>query len=217
MMPQEYFETINELERFMHTFLIIMLVIVAVFILIALAQYIMQSIALTHIGRRRGIKRPWLIWIPIVRNWAIGALADDYDARNGLKRRFRVLLLVFVILFYCIYVVLYGSLFAAIPTLEAMEDNPQLIVSGVIGLFMGIYSGAIVIAISGLVITALNYICVYKIYESLSSRRCVLHFILSIIVPLYMPISLLCLKNSGYPYDELSALPEDCEKGWYEA
>ncbi len=219
MLPyNNYYNTIDELEIFMQKFVIAMVGVVIIFLLIALAQYIMQSIALTHIGRRRGIKAPWLIWIPIARNWAIGALADEYDARNGHKRRFRVLLLVFVLIFYGLYFALYGSIFAMIPALEAAENDPQLIISGVIGLFVGLYSGAIVIALSGLVVTAINYICLFKIYESLSSKHCVLHFILSILIPLYLPISLLCLKNSGHPYPETPAeLPEECEKGWYEA
>ena len=213
-----YYETVSELERFMQTFLIVMLVIVAVFLLIALAQYIMQSIAITHIGRRRGIKQPWLIWIPIARNWAIGALADDHDARNGLTRRFRVLLLVFVLVFYGAYIILYGSIFASMPALENMSYDSPEIVSTVIGLFIGMYSGIFIIVILSLAVTALNYVCLYKIYESLSPRRCVLHFILGLLIPLYMPISLLCLKNSGYPYpEETPAIPEECDKGWYEA
>ena len=203
MMPQSYYETATQLENAMQKFLVVMVALVVLFLLIALAQYIMQSIAITHIGRRRGIKQPWLIWIPIARNWAIGALADDHDARNGLTRRFRVLLLVFVLVFYGAYIILYGSLFAYIPTLETMNYESPEIVSTVIGLFVGMYAGLLIIVMLSLAVTALNYVCLYKIYESLSPRRCVLHFILGLLIPLYMPISLLCLKNSGYPYPEV--------------
>ncbi len=220
MMPQSYYETITELENALQVFVVVMLVIAVIFLLIALAQYIMQSIAITHIGRRRGIKQPWLIWIPVARNWAIGALADDHDARNGLTRRFRVLLLVFVLVFYGAYIILYGSIFASIPALENMGYESSEVVSTVMGLFIGMYSGMIIIVILSLAVTALNYVCLYKIYESLSPKHCVLHFILSLLIPLYMPISLLCLKNSGYPYpEEIPELPEtpaETEKGWYE-
>ncbi len=207
----------RELDLLLHRFAIIAVFILVLSILLILAQYIMQSAALTHIGRRRGIKQPWLVWIPIARNYGIGAIADEYDKRIGINRRFRVLLLVFILAFYAAYMIFCaGTVEAAINLEYDYLDMGDIF--DVFGIILGAYAGMVVIVIMSLIYSALNFICLYKIYESLSPRHCVLHFILSMFIPLYMPISLLCLRNSGYPYpEEALSLPEICEKGWYEA
>lgn len=217
-----YTDILYELEEMAMGIGIAFLAIFAVLGVLGLVSYIFQSIALTRVGRRRGIKRAWLIWIPIANSWALGALADEYDARLGLKRRFRVLLLVVLLVFIGAYVAMFGSISAIEPIIENIESyDVEQIFSVLFKLVVGVYSFAIGISFVGIVYSALTYICIYKIFESLSPKRCVLHFILGLFIPLYMAICLFCLRNKGYPYpDEIPVLPEtpaEIEKGWYEA
>ncbi|MBQ8264424.1 MAG: hypothetical protein IJY96_06595 [Oscillospiraceae bacterium] len=210
------------LEEMLMSIGIAVLAIFGVLMLLGLVGYIFQSIALTRIGRRRGIKASWLIWIPIARNWSIGALADEYDGRNGMKRYFRIILLVCVILSLLISC---GS-FAGIESVsELVEDIENLdfdnMYPALIKMLITVYGTLIISSLACVVHSTLTYICIYKIYESLSPRRCVLHFVLGLFIPLYQSICLFCLRNKGYPYpDEVPALPEtpaEIEKGWYEA
>ena len=84
---------------------------------IGVASYIIQSLALQGIAKRRGINNPWLSWIPVANTWIIGSIADEYDNRNGIKRKWRVLLLTLsiatmalVILFYVAIIVFVVSM-----------------------------------------------------------------------------------------------------------
>lgn len=216
-----YADILYELEEMAMGIGIAFLAIFAVLGVLGLVSYIFQSIALTRVGRRRGIKCAWLIWIPIANSWALGALADEYDARQGLKRRFRVLLLAVLLIFIVAYIVMFCSISAIEPLVENIESyDIDEIFSVLMKLVIGVYSFAIGISFIGIIYSALTYICIYKIFESLSPKRCVLHFILSIFIPLYTGICLFCLRNRGWPYpEETPTLPEarEPEKGWYDA
>ncbi len=214
----------HEFESVMQTALIVFAVVYIIILLAALAVYIMRSIALTHIGKRRNIKAPWLIWIPVANAWALGALADEYDNRNGLKRHFRVILLVLSILISGGFIALIGNMIGSVFELEALSSvsfvHEYEIMGEALELFVDIYSCVIIIALASTVYSALLYICLYKLFESLDSSHCVLFFVLSIFIPVFEAICLLCLRNSGHPCaDETAALPEPefHEKGWYEA
>ena len=212
----------EEVANILMGIIIGLLVFVAVYLLGILAYYIMTSIAFCRIGRRRGVKQPWLVWIPIARNYAIGALADECDARSGIKRRFRVILLVLMLLYYAFEVIMQGGMrkaveaFASPDFIEAMEyADIETFLPMLLKMFGALYAGIMAAALLSIVYWVLYLVCIYKIFESLSPRFCVLHIVLSVIIPLYMPICLLCLKNKGYPYpEEAPALPE--ASGWYE-
>lgn len=61
---------------------------------IAVAGYVMHSIALHSIAKRRGIAKPWLAWIPIGTEWIMGSLSDQYQylVKGQVKSRRKVLL-----------------------------------------------------------------------------------------------------------------------------
>ena len=62
--------------------------------IVSLVVYIFTALALYTIAGRRGIKNPWLAWIPVVNLWTLGAIADDYRIRaHGKKTSRRKVLL----------------------------------------------------------------------------------------------------------------------------
>ena len=222
MMPfDSYYSFINDIENALSNLLAVTAVISVLCIITALAGYILQSIAMTRIGRRRGIKAAWLAWIPIANVWTTGAIADDHDAQQGRKRNFRATLLILIIIFILAYVFLFVGAFSMAGELEAVDTFSEELAPIVIKLMVTMYTGMFAIVFAATVFSAIHFICIFKIFESLSPRRCVLHFILGILIPFYQPICLFCLRNKGYPYlDEIPVLPEtpaEIEKGWYEA
>ena len=67
-------------------------------VLIAITNYVLASIGYMKIAKRREIKNAGLVWVPIARNWTIGAISDNYDEINGIKRRIKVFLVVFSVI-----------------------------------------------------------------------------------------------------------------------
>ena len=45
---------------------------------LSILAYILQALALYTIAKRRGIRKPWLAWIPFGNSWILGSLSDQY-------------------------------------------------------------------------------------------------------------------------------------------
>lgn len=72
---------------------LVMLGIYAVVIIYAIVAYIMGSLGNYTIAQRRGIKHPWLAWIPFGNLWILGSIADQYQfvSMGQVKSRRKVL------------------------------------------------------------------------------------------------------------------------------
>lgn len=59
--------------------------------LVKLVMYVIRSLSLYAISRRRGIANPWLSWVPVGQEWVIGSLSDQYkyltQGRNQSRRK----------------------------------------------------------------------------------------------------------------------------------
>lgn len=66
----------------------------AVSYLLNLAVYVLMSLGLYTIAKRRGIHKPWMAWIPVGNMWILGCIADQYRhvALQQEKNRRRTLL-----------------------------------------------------------------------------------------------------------------------------
>ena len=56
--------------------------------------YVLQALALYTIAKRRGIKKPWMAWIPLVNVWILGSISDQYQyvVKRQVKNKRKVLL-----------------------------------------------------------------------------------------------------------------------------
>lgn len=78
---------------------------------IGLVQYILTSLALYTIADRRGIKNPWLAWLPVAYYWLLGSIADNYDETHGINRSWRKTLLILALIFIGGFTLCYAALF----------------------------------------------------------------------------------------------------------
>ena len=45
----------------------------------AVLSYIFRSVGLYTMAGRRGIRNPWLAWVPVADQWLLGCLSDQYQ------------------------------------------------------------------------------------------------------------------------------------------
>ena len=59
-----------------------------------IASYILTSLAIYTISRRRVLRKAWLAWVPVVNCWLLGSISDHYQyvAKQKVTRRRKVLL-----------------------------------------------------------------------------------------------------------------------------
>ena len=145
------------LERMLDGVLPVLIVILAVLCLaviaFALVTYVLQSVGLYTMAKRRGIQNPWLAWIPIGNRWLLGALADDAHFRRGRRTS-------------------YGIILLAVTAASALSGL-GLLVNPLIGIFSGL---------AGLAAMVVYYIVLYEVYQDYAPKNAVLFLVLSILL-----------------------------------
>ena len=175
----------------------ILLVAYLFLILVGIASYIMNAVALQKIASKRLIQNAWLAWIPIASSWLIGSIADEYDEKNGIKRKWRVVLLVLSLISVIGIFVGYVGMVVSVVVMTMQETmSPEL--PNMIGLFIGAYVFILVAAIVATALNICNMICLYKIFESTVPEKSVKYLLISLLVPLGQSICLLICRNKGY-------------------
>ena len=76
----------------------IYLVILGVALVCCLVGWIIRSLSLHSIAKRRGIRNPWLAWIPVGSEWVMGSVADQYQhlVKGKITSRRKILMLLTV-------------------------------------------------------------------------------------------------------------------------
>ncbi len=193
-------------------YIIAAVVVIFVYIIgigISIASYILSSLAIHTIGKRRQIKYPWLAWIPIANNWALGSIAREYDGQKGIKRKWNVVLLAMSIAVIAAVVIMIIAIicFAVSVGFMTIQTGGELteadLITSMIGLLIIVYSLMIVMIVIDIVYIACAYICYFKLFESTVPEKALKYFIISILVPLGMPICLMKCRNKGYPEPEV--------------
>lgn len=188
------------------TIAVVAIIVVLLFYLlimgIGLASYIMNAIALYKIADRRQIPNPWMSWLPFTRDWLIGRIADDYDGKNGIKRKWRAVLLTLSLISVVGLVVIYVALIVWIITIAVMYTNTEPPFEQVMVALVVLYVILIVLAILSTAKSFCQAICIYKIFESTVPEKAVKYLLLYLLVPLGGPICLIRCKDKGYPYPQ---------------
>lgn len=187
----------------------------------SVVAYVLQSISLHAVARRRGIKHPWLAWVPFGSDWILGSISDQFRyVRCGEVRNRRALLLVLNGLvamislgesatYLSIATELVGA--ASVQTedvLLAMIETSELMSST----FW--YSPVISVATLAVEIAATVYFyrCLWDYYGSTRPKTRLVFLLLSIFVGVPMPFFMfICRKDDlGMPPRKIveeSALP----------
>ena len=206
-------------DEFFQVLAISLLVVAVISLAAAAASYVLNSLAVYRIAKRRGLASPWIAWIPVAKRWTLGAIADEFDRRTvGYDRRFRIFNLVVSVLDIFTAFIMIAAFGAVIETITSIAtgDMDEIFeaLMVVYGSFSGMSSYCIYIAI---LIVCLNGIIMFKIYDSLAPKLALIFTLLSVVVPLFGPISLLCMKDKELPKEEmLEELPEAVKIGWYD-
>ena len=58
--------------------------------LVSIAIYVFRSLGLYSMAENTGISHPWMAWVPFVRQYLLGRLADRYAASQGQQTSYRI-------------------------------------------------------------------------------------------------------------------------------
>ena len=180
-----------------------------------IAGYVLTALAFYTVADRRGLKNPWLAWIPVANLWLLGSISDQY--RYVVKGEFkskRKILLVLGIASMVVGIVIFGlitslaitGISGAMGGISEEQMVSQLMgrAIGMVGLFVPMMG----IAIAQMVI---RYMALYDVYKSMDPSNCVMFLVLSILFSFTEPFFLFFNRNKdeGMPPRKADYTPQD--------
>lgn len=172
--------------------------------LVGLAGYIMESIGLQAIAKRRGLNHPWLAWIPVGREWLIGSVSDQYRylVKGEIRSRRKLLLGLSAVKEICTLIAVGAllRLIANLPMLDGSISDGEL-AALILGPVMTAQVGGIAAVAVGIVTMVFRQICMYDLYRSCDSHNAVAYLVLGILFGILEPIFLIVVrkKDGGMP------------------
>ena len=193
--------------------LVLILLLVYLAILgIGIITYVLQSLAMYTIADRRRIPNAWLAWLPFGNVWILGSIVDHQEGQRGVDRKWRRLLLTLNLVYSFGFVLAYvGVLVAAmiLALTEGMSGGDEDMFASMCGILVAFYIALILVVVVSTAAAALQYICIYKLYEELVPEKAIKYFLISLLVPLGQAICLTKCKNStvGVPQPAMTYAP----------
>lgn len=192
------------------------LVMLSLPLLFRVLCWVLRSISLYSIAKRRGIHNAWLGWLPIGNMWIWGSISDQYRyVVRGENRSRRKLLLalnvvttvltwVVVVLYIKLVVELaiYGDSYLARMPEEAVVELLFSPLLSILGLVM-------VSAVCAIVQLVFQYITLSDIYMSCKPESHVLYLVLSILLSVTQPFFLFASRkyDGGMPPRRMAPQP----------
>ena len=159
----------------------VMMGILGVILLIGLTFWILRSMSLHKIAKRRGIRNAWLAWIPIGGQWVLGSVSDQYQhlVQNKITSRRKILLILNVAGYVVGIVYMVLTVLTGIAVGGGDEESltmPLLLMIPYL-LTMGVSIATVVF----------YHMSNYDLYRSCNPKNAVVFLILGIIFPVCEP------------------------------
>ena len=195
-------------EETLMIFLGIYLTILGVVLVCCLVGWIIRSMSLHSIAKRRGIRHAWLAWIPVGSRWILGSVADQYQHLvQGKVTSRRKIMLILGAVSMVLYTVVYGfsfmQVFAGMGMLP-MEQVETAVLAGAIPSMLG--------TVVGIVTLVFYHICNYDLYRSCRPNAATAFLVLGIIFAVCEPFFYLACRKKDLgmvvPQAEMPAYTE---------
>ena len=191
-------------------------------VLLAVASYVLTALALYTVARRRGLKNPWLAWIPVADSWLLGSLSDQYryvvKGEHTHRRAFLLFFRILTVVLTLSLLGLVGSLcFQVFGGMMRQDVIPDL-------LLMQIFRQATSLLVVGLPLLGISiaycvfrFMALYDVYKSMEPENAVLFLVLSILFRITEPFFLFFSRNKDGgmpPRKEPEEAPEEHPNDW---
>lgn len=192
---------------------IVLLVVMGIYLLMSafvILSYVLQSLGMYTIAKRRGIHNPWLAWLPLGNMWILGSISDQYQyvAKGRIKNK-RKILLGSMIAMYALMIPLYIAYFALMIQGIMVEDY-----IGDFGTAVPYLAVIVLCAVLILIVTVfacvIQYVALYDLYVSCDPYNAVTYLLLSIFINVTLPFFVFFSrkKDGGMP-PRKTAQPEE--------
>lgn len=174
---------------------------------LSIVTYVFQSIGMYTIANRRGIRHPWLAWLPIGNMWILGSIADQYQyvAKGNVRNRRKVLtgldiaMIALLIVWSIVFFGMFINIIINAPQLETMPDAEVL--SLFLSPLLSVLGLTLVMWVVAVIAMVFQYICLHNLYASCDPENRTVYTVLSILFAVVMPFLIFACrkKDLGMP------------------
>lgn len=165
----------------------------------SVAAYVLRSMGVQTIAKRRGIKRPWFAWVPVLDQYLLGCISDQYQyvvkGRNKNKRTLLLWLNVGKTLVGLGFGGVYAWMVAIVSRVLFSGGGEDAIMQALMSPLAAVMGLSIPMLILGLVTLIFRYIALYDLYTSCSPANNVLFLVLGIFFKVIEPFFIFGVRN----------------------
>ena len=167
--------------------------------LISIAVYVFTALGLYTLAQRRGLRNPWLAWIPVANVWILGSLSDQYRyvVRGQVRSKRKVLLtlnIISAVMGLVMTVVIVAAVVRWVFSFQAGASETE-IVNALMGSIMGVLALCVPWAGVAIASAVLSYMALYDIYTSCDPANNTVYLVLSILFGFTQAIFLFLCRN----------------------
>ena len=174
---------------------------------IGILAYVFTALSLYTIAQRRGIKNPWMAWVPVLNVWILGCISDQYRyvVKGEVRSRRKVLLILNIVkklgAIAAIAMVIVGFVNLIVHAQILETGSNKAIVEFLGRQFMPALGAAILMGVVSLVSFVFAAMAYYDLFASCEPENKVLYLVLGLLINITLPIFLfLCRhKDLGMP------------------
>lgn len=177
--------------------------------LLGIGAYVLSSLALYTVAKRRGLNKPWLAWVPVLSCWILGSLSDQYRyvvlGQNKGKRKILLVLKLLMLVLSGAVTLVVGCAVMRIIFSGPYGMSEEAIFEALMGPMLGAVGFGLPLAGIAIAMAVIRYMALYDIFKSMDPENCVLFLIVSILcTPVFRPTEGLFLffnrnKDLGMP------------------
>ncbi len=166
-------------------------------ITLGLLSYVLTALGLYTIAQRRGLRKPWLSWIPVLNMWILGSLSDQYryvvHGQNKSKRKYLLILSLLTDALYTAAVCL---------ALAGMGYAVYGVSARIVYRFLGyLVALCVPLCIAAIARAVIYFMALYDVYVSCEPKNSTMYLVLSIFFSIVKPFFLFFSreKDGGMP------------------
>lgn len=166
---------------------------------IGIASYIFRSLGVYTIAKRRGIRRPWMAWVPVADQYMLGCISDQYQyvVKGKNKNKRSVLLWLNIVMMLLSMAVMGSAVAMMVKAVQAAiggisEDQMFAVMMSPM---MGVMGLSLPMMILSIVTMVFRYIAMYDLYTSCNPANNVMFLVLSIVFTVTEPFFVFFIRN----------------------
>lgn len=167
--------------------------------------YVFTSLGLYTMAKRRGLRKPWLAWIPVVNVWIVGSLSDQYryvvkGEEKSKRKSLLILNIVSAVLSVVVFVLFLAVVFIIVAGLASNVSDREIF-QILTGPGFGLLGLAVLLVGVKIAYLILYYMALYDVYTACDPKNTVMYLVLSILFGITKPFFLFFNrdKDEGMP------------------